>query len=246
MTSGRSIRGVLLDIEGTTTPIAFVHEVLFPYARSHIKAYLATHLDSAEVLADIAKLRDEHVLDTRHDPQTPALAEGSRDDLVDSLTSYLQWLIDRDRKSPGLKSLQGRVWKQGYLNGTLQAPLFPDVLPALKRWRRAGLKIAIFSSGSILAQKLLFAHTQSGDVTRFIDYYFDTTSGTKSAVESYRRIAAALNFPANQLMFISDVAVELDAARAAGLHTMLCVRPGNQIQPASNHPIIHSCDEIPS
>lgn len=246
MTSSPVVRGILLDIEGTTTPIAFVHDLLFPYARSHVKSYLETHFDSPETVADIAKLCREHAIDVDRGLEPPALADKPQDAEIDSVVSYVHWLIDRDRKSPGLKSLQGKIWKQGYLNGTLRAPLFSDVLPALKRWRRAGLRIAIFSSGSTLAQKLLFAHTQTGDVTQFIDDYFDTTTGSKTAMESYRRIAADLDLSSEEILFISDVADELDGAGAAGLHTLLCVRPGNQPQPRTHgHQIIYSFDEIP-
>ena len=245
MTTNPAIRGILLDIEGTTTPIAFVHEVLFPYARSHVKSYLATHLDSPETAGDLALLRAEHARDVQQQLRPPVLVTTPRDAEIDSVVSYVGWLIDRDRKSPGLKSLQGKIWKQGYLEGTLQAPLFADVLPALKRWRHAGLKVAIFSSGSVLAQKLLFAHTRSGDVTQFIDAYFDTSSGTKTAMESYRRIASDLGLAAEELLFISDVVAELDAAKVAGLQTVLCIRPGNQRQPlAHGHKIIRSFDEI--
>ena len=245
MTTNPAIRGILLDIEGTTTPIAFVHEVLFPYARSHVKSYLATHLDSPETRGDLAPLRDEHARDVQQQLRPPTLVTAPRDAEIESVVSYIHWLIDRDRKSPGLKSLQGKIWKQGYLDGTLQAPLFPDILPALERWRRVALKIAIFSSGSTLAQKLLFAHTQSGDVTHFIDDYFDTSSGTKTAMESYRRIASNLGLATEKLLFISDVVAELDAARVAGLQTVLCIRPGNQRQPlAHGHKIVRSFDEI--
>jgi enolase-phosphatase E1 len=240
------IRSVLLDIEGTVTPIAFVHEVLFPYARSHLKNYLAAHLESAETLADLAALRDEHALDVQQELSPPALVDRPANAVIDSVVSYVHWLIDRDRKSVGLKSLQGKIWKQGYLDGTLRAPLFADVLSALKRWQGAGLRIAIFSSGSIFAQKLLFAHTDRGDLTELIDAYFDKSNGSKTAVESYRRIAAELGLVPEEILFISDVVAELDAARSAGLQTLLCIRPGNQSQAgAERHQIIHSFDQIP-
>lgn len=240
------IRGILLDIEGTTTPIAFVHEVLFSYARSRVRNYLAEHFDSAETLADLARLREEHAADVKQNLQPPALVLGPRDAQIDSFVAYVHWLIDRDRKSTGLKSLQGKIWRQGYLEGTLKAPLFADVAPALERWHHVGLKISIFSSGSSLAQKLLFAHTEAGDLTRFIDNYFDTTIGAKTEVESYPRIAAALRLPTSELLFISDVASELDAANAAGMRTLLCVRPGNHAQPRpERHQSIQSFDEIP-
>jgi len=241
------IRGVLLDIEGTTTPIAFVHEVLFSYARSQVRNFLTKHFDSAELLADLQQLREEHAIDVKQNLQPPALAEvdGPRDAEIDSLCEYVSWLIDRDRKSTGLKSLQGKIWKQGYTDGTLKAQLFVDVAPALERWRHAGLKINIFSSGSSLAQRLLFAHTEAGDLTGFIDNYFDTTVGSKTDDASYRRIASALSLPARDILFISDVIGELDAAGAAGMQTLLCVRPGNHAQPsAERYQRIRNFDEI--
>jgi enolase-phosphatase E1 len=233
MTTGfltAGIRAILLDIEGTTTPIAFVHEVLFAYARSQVRKFLLEHFGSAELAADLTQLREEHAIDVKQNLQPPALVAGSRDAEIDSIVAYVNWLIDRDRKSTGLKSLQGKIWKQGYADGTLKAQVFADVPPALERWRRAGLKISIFSSGSALAQQLLFAHTEAGDLTGFISNYFDTTVGPKTEVQSYRRIAAALGLTANAVLFISDVAAELDAASAAGMQTLLCVRPGNQPQ----------------
>ncbi len=245
MLSNAGIRGILLDIEGTTTPISFVHEVLFPYARSHVRDYLAAHFGSAETISDLARLGDEYALDLQEDREPPALVDGSRDAAIDSFVSYVLWLMDRDRKSPGLKSLQGRIWEQGYLDGSLTAPLFADVLPAIEKARRAGLKIAIFSSGSVFAQKLLFAHTNAGDLTGFIDDYFDTTTGPKTASDSYRKIAIALALTATEVLFISDVIAELDAAQAAGMQTLLCVRPGNQPQtPIGTHEIINSFDRL--
>jgi enolase-phosphatase E1 len=239
------VRGVLLDIEGTTTPIAFVHEVLFSYAQSQVRTFLAEHSGSAELLADLQQLREEHAIDLKQNLQPPALVEGPRDAEIDSIVEYVSWLIGCDRKSTGLKSLQGKIWKQGYVDGTLKAELFADVAPALERWRRAGLKISIFSSGSSLAQKLLFAHTEAGDLTGFIDNYFDTTVGSKTDVESYRQIAAALCLTASEVLFISDVVAELAAASGAGMQTRLSVRPGNHPQSlADRYKIVQSFNEI--
>ena len=242
--SAADIRCVLLDIEGTVTPIAFVHEVLFPYARSRVKDFLVSNLENAEVKADVAKLCEEHAVDCaqQHDP--PLLYEGPIEAKVDSLTTYVHWLIDRDRKSTGLKSLQGKIWKEGYLDGSLKATLFDDVAPAMKRWRDAGLRINIFSSGSVLAQQLLFAHTNAGDLTNLIDNYFDTTVGPKAAEESYRKIAASLNVSTGAVLFISDVLGELNAAAIAGLPTLLCERPGNQPQPDHSHRVIETFDGL--
>src|SRR6266550_1383915 len=211
-----NLRAVLLDIEGTTTPISFVHEVLFPYARLHLSTYLQQHSDSPEVFADLACLRQEHVADITAGQQPPPLVD-----------QYVYWLIDRDRKSPALKSLQGKIWQQGYDDGSLLAPVFEDVRPAMERWNGTGISVNIFSSGSVLAQKLLFAHTEAGDLTQFISKYFDTGVGSKTDVQSYRQIAAALELAATEVLFISDVVAELAAASGAGMQTRLCVRPGN-------------------
>ena len=239
------IRGILLDIEGTTTPISFVHEVLFPFARDRVGSFLTAHWDSAEVISDLALLREQHATDTEQGATPPPLIEAPPDAHIESITGYIHWLIDQDRKSTGLKSLQGKIWKDGYLERTLRAPLFADVLPALERWQGAGLKVGIFSSGSVLAQQLLFAHTEAGDAARFIDAYFDTTTGAKASSESYEKIAAALSLDASQVLFISDVVAELDAARGAGMEALLCLRPGNHPQPASDHQAIESFGGVP-
>ncbi|HJP93136.1 MAG TPA: acireductone synthase [Pyrinomonadaceae bacterium] len=233
------LRAILLDIEGTTTPIAFVHEVLFSYAREHAREFLTSNIDSEEVRADIALLREEHALDISNDLHPPLLA-----DEIESLAGYIDWLIARDRKSTGLKALQGKIWRQGYLEGSLKAQVFADVAPAFERWHSAGLSINIFSSGSVLAQQLLFAHTDVGDLTSFIDNYFDTNVGKKGEADSYGRIAAALDLASNQIVFISDVVAELDAAKEAEMKTLLSLRPGNQPQPRTNHQVIHSFDQI--
>jgi enolase-phosphatase E1 len=211
------MRAILLDIEGTTTPIAFVHEVLFSYARDHVKEFLANNTD--EVRADIARLREEQATDVSNGEQPPP-----------EIDAYVEWLIARDRKSTGLKSLQGKIWRRGYLDGSLQSQVYEDVAPAFARWRGSGLSVNIFSSGSVLAQQLLFAHTNAGDLTKYIDQYFDTNVGKKGEAESYRKIAEALGLPADEVLFISDIVAELYAASAAGMQTLLSLRPGNQPQ----------------
>ena len=219
------VRGVLLDIEGTTTPIAFVHDVLFSYARDHVKPFLKDNSDTEEVRADIELLRKEHAEDVSANRKPPVL-----DSTVESIATYVEWLIGCDRKSTGLKSLQGKIWRQGYLDGSLKSQVFDDVAPAMKRWHEAGLNVSIFSSGSVLAQQLLFAHTNAGDLTGFIDNYFDTNVGKKTDADSYRRIAADLGINAQEIVFISDVVGELEAAKQAGMKTLLSVRPGNAAQ----------------
>ena len=201
------VKSVLLDIEGTTTPLDFVHDVLFSYARAHVRGFLNDNYDSEEVRADIARLREEH--GSERNP--PTLNAGD----IESIAVYVEWLIGRDSKSTGLKSLQGKIWRRGYLAGDLKSQVFADVPAALQRWRAQGLNISIFSSGSILAQQLLFAHTEAGDLTPSIDNYFDTKVGAKREPESYRRIAQTLNLRPNEILFISDVTDELAAAHKA-------------------------------
>ena len=231
-------QAVLLDIEGTVTPISFVHDVLFPYARAHVESFLDSHSNQPEVQADIKKLREEQVIDTEELRQLPINS-------IDTVVTYVNRLIDLDRKSPALKSLQGKIWKAGYEDGSLKSPVYPDVIDAFKRWRDAGIKINIFSSGSVLAQQLLFAHTDGGDLTRYIDQYFDTSIGKKMDPESYAKIAGKLSIDSTQLLFVSDVVAELYAAKEAGMQTRLCIRPGNPPQPASQFQSITNFDGVP-
>ena len=221
------VRAILLDIEGTTTPIAFVHDVLFGYAREHVRDFL----DKNPAADDIALLREEHALDVREGRNPPPLT-----------AEYVAWLMALDRKSTGLKSLQGKIWIEGYENGSLKSQVFEDVEPAFQRWRERGLRISIFSSGSVLAQQLLFAYSEVGNLTRFIENYFDTRVGKKGEAESYRKIAKAMSLKPWQILFISDVVAELQAAKKAGLETILSIRPGNEAQP--QYPSISSFDEI--
>ena len=269
-------RLILLDIEGTTTPIDFVSNVLFPYARHHVKEFLLRHHHSADLRAAIEGLRKEHVVDAEqglNPPLWPLAAPSERPGLpgsrsraqaptaapeesrrsetaatelesIDSVVAYVHWLMDRDRKSTALKSLQGKIWETGYQSGELRGEVYADVPPAFARWQSQGKDICIFSSGSVLAQKLLFAHTVAGDLTRFIREYFDTTTGAKTETDSYQRIANAVRLPPPELLFVSDVLAELDAARVTGTRTVLCVRPGRSEPDSTTHPPIRTFDEV--
>lgn len=215
---------ILLDIEGTTTPIDFVFQTLFPYARHHLSEYLAAHWD--EVQADLAALQAEHAADTAQGLQPPPL-DGTQ---LASVVAYLHWLMERDRKSTPLKSLQGKVWEEGYRSGALKSQFFADVPPAVARWQQQQKRIAIFSSGSVLAQKLLFTYTEFGDLSAGISDWFDTNVGAKRGAASYQRIAAAMGVAPEEVLFLSDVTAELSAAREAGMQTRLSLRPGNPLQ----------------
>lgn len=233
-------RAILLDIEGTTTPVEFVYQTLFPFARHHLNTFLAAHGTEAEVLADIARLRDEHRADVSNDQHPPAWRDDAE---IESATAYVYWLMDRDRKSTGLKALQGKIWEAGYRGGELLGEIYADVPRAFERWRNQGKTLAIFSSGSVLAQRLLFSHTTAGDLTGYLSAYFDTTTGAKQEAESYRRIATALALSTSVILFLSDVVAELDAARQAGMQTALCVR-SEQTPLSGEHPVIRTFDEV--
>ena len=152
--------------------------------------------------------------------------------------------MDRDRKSPGLKLIQGHVWKSGYDDGTLRGEVYDDVRPALERWKASGVTLAIYSSGSVLGQRLLFSHSNAGDLTQLINYYFDTGVGSKRAPDSYRHIAGVLGMRAEDVLFVTDMMPEIDAARSAGLRTCLCVRSDAREVPHADTPVVHTFDEI--
>ena len=243
--STNSLHGILLDIEGTTSPIDFVYGVLFPYARLHLDEYLKRQAGSKELERDLLRLREEYVKDSADAPTPPEWIDAPPDAQMQSVARYVFWLMDRDRKSTGLKSLQGKIWQEGYLKGELKSQVFPDVPPALRNWKRKNLDVRIFSSGSVLAQRLLFANTQAGDLSSLLNGYFDTGIGPKTSAESYRRIAAEFHVAASHVLFVSDVIKELDAASSSGMKTLLSVRPGNPPQPKGHaHGIIGSFSEI--
>jgi enolase-phosphatase E1 len=245
VTISNPITALLLDIEGTTTPIDFVYRVLFPYARARVSDYLANNAASTNVEEDIAALIELNEDDARRGLEPPRVA-GSGDEIArDKIGAYVHWLMDRDSKATLLKSIQGKIWEAGYNSGDLTSQVFEDVPRSFERWQQQRRSIFIYSSGSVLAQKLLFASTQFGDLTPYISDYFDTNIGAKKAPKSYARISQAISVPAPGILFVSDITDELDAARSAGFETRLCIRPGNHPQPSpSNHESIRSFDEI--
>lgn len=224
------IRAILLDIEGTTTPITFVYDVLFPFARKHLRPHIEQHAPSPEYGALFDRLRDERDIDELAGQPVPAWAELPDASRLTAVASYCEWLMDRDRKSTVLKELQGRIWEEGYARRELVGEVFDDVPGALERWHAQQLPVGIYSSGSVRAQQLLFRHSSAGDLTRFLRWYFDTAAGAKKESDSYRFIAGSMDIPAAAVLFVSDVTDELDAARDAGMQTALSIRAGNQPQ----------------
>ena len=214
-------RVYLLDIEGTIAPLSLVSEQLFPYARRHLEKFLTEHADEAGVRTDLALLEAENRAES--DGSAPRIEAAGT---VEEAQRYLLWLMDRDRKSTALKSLQGKIWKAGFESGELKGTLFADVPAALRRWSLRG-RVAIYSSGSVEAQRLLFRWSSYGDLSGVISGYFDTRTGSKRESASYREIARKLEVDPGEMLFFSDVAEELDASREAGCRTRLVVRAGN-------------------
>ena len=203
------IRAIVTDIEGTTSDIRFVHNVLFPYARERLADVVRTRQASDPVRSALTALREEI-----------AAPEADTDTLIATLLRFM----DEDRKSTALKALQGHIWRDGYLNGDFTGHLYPDVVPALQAWRARGIDLYVYSSGSVAAQKLLFGYSDAGDITSLFSGYFDTHVGAKRDEQSYRNIAAQIGAPADSLLFLSDIHQELDAASAAGWQTVQLIR----------------------
>jgi enolase-phosphatase E1 len=222
------VGAVLLDIEGTTTPIAFVHDTLFPFVRAKAPVWLTDRAGSPEHTEIVNALRAEHALDRQRGEDVPPWSSDPRADPTTPVLAYVFWLMDRDRKSPPLKRLQGLIWERGYQTGTLKGIVYPDVPQALRRWRTAGIEVAIYSSGSETAQRRLFESTEAGDLTPLISQFFDTRFGPKRESASYQLIARALGREPHSVLFVSDLSAELRAAEEAGCRVLLSVRPGNR------------------
>jgi enolase-phosphatase E1 len=203
------IRAVLTDIEGTTSSLSFVKDVLFPYARARLAAFVHDHAQDPRVATQLDAVRRE--------AGDPALSQAA---VIDQLIAW----IDADRKITPLKALQGMIWEYGYRNSDFQGHIYADAVQSLRDWQERGLALYVYSSGSVQAQKLLFAHTGFGDLTPLFDGYFDTTVGGKQDAGSYRAIAAAIGVAPAEILFLSDVRAELDAAAEAGCRTVWLVR----------------------
>ena len=219
-----SIRLILLDIEGTTTPIDFVTKVLFPYSSRKIESFLRQNFQNEQVQTLVRELRAQQREDMKKELQPPGWNEEGREAEIQSAAAYGRWLIEQDSKYTVLKSLQGMIWQAGYLSGELQGQVYPDVPRAFERWRRQKREIAIYSSGSVLAQRLLFQTTTFGDLTVFIRDYFDTHTGAKQDAASYKKIADSLGHGPHAVLFISDALREVEAAKVAEMQSELCDR----------------------
>lgn len=221
------IKAIVTDIEGTTSSIDFVHRTLFPYARAHLRGFLKTHAQDGAVrkeLAEVAKL------------------EG-RELSLDEAAAVLERWIGEDRKLTPLKTLQGMIWRRGYEAGELKGHVYPDTPEYLRRWHERGIRLYVYSSGSVEAQKLIFGHTEYGNLTPLFSGYFDTRIGGKTEAPSYGAILRSIGSDAQQALFLSDVGEELDAARQAGMRTCQLLRD-DRARPAAGHPHAHNFSEV--
>lgn len=244
--SGPCLSGIamiLLDIEGTTTPISFVYDVLFPYARRNIQRFMESNRDDPAVVEIVEKLRQLHDSDVAASLSPPDWRNG-REHTVEDSVSYCKWLMEKDSKSGPLKEIQGLMWKEGYASGELRGRVYPDVKPALERWTSKGIDVCIYSSGSVLGQKLLFSTTDQGDLTLFIRDFFDTRVGAKVSGESYRKIASRSGYGTDQILFLSDREGELEAARSVGASVVLVSRDSGNSREDVSLRVIKSFDEI--
>ena len=208
------IKAILTDIEGTTSAVSFVFDVLFPYAAKHLPDFVRENAERADVAEQLAAVRRDS-----GEPQAD----------VERIIEILLGWIAEDRKATPLKALQGMVWEQGYQVGQLKGHVYPDAVEALKRWHQEGYQLFVYSSGSIQAQKLIFGCSDAGDLSPLLSGYFDTTSGPKREAQSYERITQAIGVEASQILFLSDIVQELDAAQAAGMATCGLAREGGEL-----------------
>lgn len=235
---------ILLDIEGTTSSVSYVFDVLFPYALEHLDTYLEhhwTHPDTLSAAEQIAQDIGAGSLGVWLEK------EGAKDptDAKKVVATEVRRLMSEDSKTTGLKMLQGLIWKSGFESGQLQSHVYDDVKPTLEAWKQAGLDIRIYSSGSVSAQKLFFGHTEKGDLLPFFSGHYDTKTGPKKEADSYRKIASDIGVSPEEMLFCSDVVAELDAANTAGMQTVLVVRPGNApVADGHGHAEIKSLAEI--
>lgn len=221
------IKAIVTDIEGTTSSLSFVKEVLFPYARAHIDEFIRKHAEEPRIASLIEDVRKE-----------------TGEDLsLDGVIQQLEQWIDEDKKITPLKALQGLLWETGYQQGDFKGHIYPDAKQQLERWHQQGIKLYVYSSGSVHAQKLLFSYTDFGDLNYLFTGYFDTKIGTKVERESYQLIAKSIKLAANAILFLSDVETELDAAKSAGMQTTWLVRDG-KIDARVSHPQVKDFSAI--
>lgn len=239
------ISHILLDIEGTTCPVSFVTNTLFPYAKSELKNFLETHRNNPSINQLIKNADEEWRQDNDEDSAIlrRQLDESQRPIHL-KIEAYLQLLITADKKSTALKDIQGKIWREGYTTGKISSELYEDAHESLERWHKQGFRLAVYSSGSIEAQHLLYKYTNKGDLEDLFSHWFDTHIGNKKKESSYTSIALAMNCEPENILFISDNSDECDAAINAGLLTLYSLRDGNPQQEPRDHPVIRCLEDV--
>lgn len=223
----KMIKAIVTDIEGTTSSLSFVKDVLFPYARAKLPEFVRQNQNEPNI--------KQLITDTCHESKIEFGIEAA-------IAQLIEW-IDLDKKITPLKALQGFIWKAGYDLGDFKGHLYPDAIANLKNWHSQGITLYVYSSGSVLAQKLLFGHTDDGDLTPLFTGFFDTNIGGKKEPESYRKIAEEIGLPANKILFLSDIKEELDAAKLVGFYTIWLTRE-HEPEVQAQHPQVGSFDAI--
>ncbi|HJT85021.1 MAG TPA: acireductone synthase [Nitrososphaeraceae archaeon] len=236
---------ILLDIEGTTTNVDFVYLTLFPYANQRLETFLRHHYSEPEIKSLVQDLYKQHQLDEDQGLQPSVWTNKTEESELNSVVKYCRWMMSNDRKFSALKTLQGKIWYDGYYNGELDGEVYSDVPSAFDRWRRQNREICIYSSGSVLAQRLLFSTVPSGDLTKYISAFFDTGVGTKTESKSYKNIASLMSSSSKDFLFISDTINEILAAQEAGMQAILCKRSMYGFESSqSNNNVIKTFEEI--
>jgi enolase-phosphatase E1 len=224
------IKYILTDIEGTTSSISFVHEVLFPYSQKHLSLFIDENKNKPEVLNALTDVKKTVLEETQHEI-----------DDEEAVFTLMDWII-KDRKHKALKDLQGMIWEAGYKAKAFKGHVYNDVKPALNKWKSQGIKLGVYSSGSVAAQKLLFGYSEAGDLTSFFSDYFDTNVGQKREISSYQNIKKALKLQGADILFLSDIKEELDAAKMAGFKTIQLDRLKKLSK--QGHEIVNSFSQI--
>lgn len=221
------LKAIVTDIEGTTSSLSFVKDVLFPYAREHLGEYIRCHAEEGTIVPLLNDVR----------------LQADEDLTLEGVIQQLEQWIDQDKKITPLKTLQGLLWEKGYQQGDFKGHIYADAKTKLEQWRQQGIRLYVYSSGSVYAQKLLFTHTEYGDLNNLFSGYFDTKIGAKGDSDSYKKIAQTIALDAGEILFLSDIEAELDAAKTAGMKTIWLNRDGT-IDTAASHPQVKDFTEI--
>lgn len=242
-------KAIICDIEGTTSSISFVKDVLFPYALKNVEEYLKTHWNEDATKTVVAALREQADEDKKAEVEgVVTIPAEDSEDIIPDIVKNVEWQMSLDRKTGALKTLQGLVWAKGYKDGSIKGHVYEDVKKALEQWNEGGRKVYIYSSGSVDAQKMLFEHSEQGDLVKYLSGYYDTKIGAKQEKDSYEAILKKVEVSGEDALFLTDIVAEAKAAKEAGLNVVLLDRPGNaelSEEDRKEFPVISSFSDLP-